>query len=104
MPGAAARAPAAGVEAEHNVIAGLDRRHALPHRINNACTLVPEHNRQRRRQHLVSHESIGVADAGRHHPHPHLARPRLIQLQLHKLQGFCCDAGNGGGDAHGALP
>ena len=94
---------AAGVEAEHHVVAGLHRGHALPHRVDDAGALMPEHDRQRRRQHLVAHERVGVADAGRHHPHPHLAGPRLIQLQLHDLERFRGDAGDGGGDAHDVL-
>ena len=49
--------------------------------LDDAGTLVPEHDRLRRRQHAVADDEVGVADTGRDDPDEDLARPWVVELE-----------------------
>ena len=47
---------------------------------NEKHTLMAEHGGQGHRQMLVADADVGVADAGRDHPHEHLVADRIGQF------------------------
>ena len=60
--------PAAVGDAEDDVVAGSDRRHARSHRLDDPGPLVAENGRQRHRQPAGEGGHVGVAHARRRHP------------------------------------
>jgi hypothetical protein len=69
--------PAGRRPVEHDVLPGAD---------DGAGGLVAEHQRERRREGPVDHGQVGVADAGRAYPDPHLARAGRGQVDLLDLR------------------
>ena len=63
------------------MVADREAGHPFPQFLDHARSLVPEHDRLRRvaAGMLVQ---VGVADAGGHEADAHLARARLLQLEL----------------------
>ncbi len=71
-----------GDEREHHVVAGLQRRHALAHLLDDAGALVAEHDRRRQRDGAVLDGQVGVADARRDDLHLALAGARRGDLDV----------------------
>ena len=88
------------------MVARLDRRHLGPDRLDNAGALVPEHDRpvERKASDPIDDMQIAVAHAGRDGAHQHLARPRLVDLDLLDRQRRLHLAKNSGGGFHGRYP
>src|SRR3954447_3315660 len=93
--------PALRREERDDVVAGGDGGDALANFLDDARALVPQHRRRiARGVSAGGGVQIGVADAARHEPHKHLARPRLRELDLahnERLSEFLED---GGPDLH----
>ena len=92
--------PALRREERDDVIAGLQRRDAVAHVLDDPGTLVPENGRRVAGGiRAGGGVQIGVADAAGDEPHEHLTRLRLGQLDLlHRerlaelLENGCADS------------
>ena len=83
---------------ERDRLADRQRVHIGPHRLDDACTLVPHHDRHRARPIAVAHVQVRVTDAGREHPDADLPGARLGDRQLldrHGAPGRAQDRGPG---------
>lgn len=96
----AARARTAGIEGHDDVITRHDLRDALAHGLHDAGALVSQHHGLRGRQHAVTDDEVGVADARRDDANEDLARSRIIELErLERQRGVRC-AGDGCANLH----
>jgi hypothetical protein len=91
-------------EERDDVVADGDRGDALPHRLDNPGTLVPEHGRRvpggvcpRRR------EQVGVANPAGREADEHLASLRLGEVELLNLERLTEPLEHRGTDLHGAI-
>ena len=74
---------ALGREQRHDVVAGLKERDPLADLLDHAGALVAEHRRGvAGRVRARRRVEVGVADAAGLEPHQHLARARLLELDL----------------------
>jgi hypothetical protein len=97
--------PALGGVERDDMIAGLQRGHALAHLQHDARALMAEDRgeqplgvRARKR------EVVGVADAGGLDLDQNLARLRAVEVHVHDFQRFSGFKGHGGTCAHGSVP
>ncbi len=77
--------------------------HALSDLFDHARALVAQDHRLRGRQVLITHDHVGMADAGGHDPHQHLAGTRVFDLHQLQGEGAVGLADDGGGDLHDGL-
>src|ERR1700733_2475913 len=80
-------AGAAGHEAQDYMVARPHLDDPRADLLDNAGALVSEHDRLRHRIHLVAHDHIGVAHAGRDNAHQHFVVARLAHAQLFNDEG-----------------
>ena len=82
----AAHAPVArvarGDRREHDLVADRELGHPGADRLDRARGLVAEHGRRRHRERAVGEREVGVADAAVAHPHEHLARTRIFDVDV----------------------
>jgi hypothetical protein len=104
MPGAAHAAAAAGRhEAEGHRVAGANVGHALPHRLDDTGALVSQHGRPPPvAQVALGQMQVGVAHAGRGHPHQHLVVAGRVEQQRLDAQRRALVLEHGGPDLDGA--
>ena len=97
----AAAAPAGGDEAERDVVAGRDVVDALPHGLDDAGALVPEHHRHAAGAEVaVGEVEVGVAHAGGGDAHEQLAGARRLELDLLDGERRVVGVQDGGADPH----
>src|SRR6516165_9670847 len=80
--GRARRARAAAGETHAHAVARRDLGHALADLDDDACSLVPEHARQREGQRAITRGQVGVADANRADKDQNLTRLRGVKVDL----------------------
>ncbi len=82
----AAHAPVAlvarGDRAQHDPVAGRDRRHPVADRLDRARGFVTEHRRRHHRELPVLQRQVGVAEPAVAHPHEHLAGAGLFDVDV----------------------
>ena len=100
--GARAAAAARCHPGERDRVADARRQHARPDGLDDPGALVAEHHRQVVLPGAIHDVEVGAADAGGGDAHPHLARPRLAELDLLDAQRStglpqdCCLRAHGG--------
>ena len=64
------------------MVSGDEVGNALTNLLDDACSLVPEDDRELGRMDALDDVEIGVANTARRHANEHLARLRRIELEL----------------------
>jgi hypothetical protein len=75
-------APARADQADDDSVAGRDPAHTRPELLDHPGGLVPVHRGQLASPRALGERDVAVADRGHRDPHPHLARPGSIELEL----------------------
>lgn len=83
---------------QHDMVAGLQLAHVGADRLDDARTLMAQHRRQRHRIVLVTHDQVGMAQAGRYDLHQHFVVLRAAQARLLDDKGLFLAAHHRGGD------
>ncbi|MNI44519.1 hypothetical protein D3C73_988990 [compost metagenome] len=83
---------------QHHVVAGLQFTHVGADRLDDPRALMAQHRRQRHRIVLVTHDQVGMAQAGRHDLHQYLIVLRATQTRLLDDKRLFLAAYHGGGD------
>jgi hypothetical protein len=98
--GQAVAALAAPRPADDDLVALLDLRHAVADRGDDARALVPEDTGEGEGERSLLRDGVGVADPAGHDLDEHLARERLVDLELLDVQGLVVLLQDGGRDLH----
>ena len=83
-------------DTQHDVIPRRQVVNGFAYSLDHPRALVPEHDRERRRDPAVAHGHVGVADTRGHHAHLHFIGPGPIQSEFLefespvKFAGDCC--------------
>ncbi|KWV68683.1 hypothetical protein PFL603g_06445 [Pseudomonas fluorescens] len=86
VPGFTRQAQATRHVGHDHVITGGDGGHRGPYRLHNSRTFMAQHDWQRRRKQLVTHNHISVANTGRDDTHAHFICARNAQLCALQLE------------------
>jgi hypothetical protein len=98
----AARAVTAGRRRQDYRIAWSEARHACADVLDDARTLMAEHDRMRHRiDDVVAHRNIGMANAGGDHPDQHFVGARLGKRDFLEAERGILGARDRGGNLHG---